>query len=245
MAQIKKHADHLAEDVTGITFSEPDGPITTSIALKDDATTYFNCRPLSELELPFTAKTIYMSALTELDRLASHVDKASYSNPPQVGDAVADSKTIAAFKYWFMPNGMFRQWYEMHDWIRLPRDHSHIVPFDAVVLSDVGHGIMGFTSLFIPGGTLNENDATVRPFQLRWLHQLFDVVDYLNYELGVMNQDIAPRNILIDEQDNLRIFNFNFAIMIGEHYTPERNDARVKVPRSLTPSCSGCVVPGI
>ena len=41
-----------------------------------------------------------------------------------------------------------------------------------------------------------------------------------------MHQDIAPRNILIDERDNLRILDFDDAIMIGKDYTPDLDDAK-------------------
>jgi hypothetical protein len=41
-----------------------------------------------------------------------------------------------------------------------------------------------------------------------------------------MHQDIAPRNLLIDEEDNLRTFDFNYSIMIDKHYTPDRDDIK-------------------
>ncbi|KAM3532235.1 hypothetical protein NHJ13051_000221 [Beauveria bassiana] len=41
-----------------------------------------------------------------------------------------------------------------------------------------------------------------------------------------MHQDIAARNLLIDEKENLRIFDFDFSIMLHEHYTPERDDMK-------------------
>ncbi|KAK3182587.1 hypothetical protein K4F52_006036 [Lecanicillium sp. MT-2017a] len=41
-----------------------------------------------------------------------------------------------------------------------------------------------------------------------------------------MHQDVAARNLVIDEQGNLRIFDFNYAIMIDKHYTPHRDDTK-------------------
>lgn len=88
-------------------------------------------------------------------------------------------------------------------------------------------GIVGFTTLFIPGGTLKDNNATTRPFRLQWFYQLLSVVDDLNYQYGIMHQDMAPRNIVIDEEeDNLGIFDFNYSIMIEKHYTPHRDDIK-------------------
>lgn len=121
---------------------------------------------------------------------------------------------------------MFRIWYELNSWSRLPRDHPHIVPFDAVVLEPYQGGIVGFTSQYIPGGTLHENNATTRPFRLRWLRQLLSALDDLNYRYGMMHQDITAPNLVIDEDDNLRIFDFNYSIMIDQHYTPERDDIK-------------------
>jgi serine/threonine protein kinase len=122
--------------------------------------------------------------------------------------------------------GMFLTWDELNCWSRLPRDHPHIVPFDSVVLDPHTHGIVGFTTRYIPGGTLHANNATKRPFRLGWLRQLLSAVDDLNCRYGVMHQDIAPRNILIDERDNLRILDFDDAIMIGKDYTPDLDDAK-------------------
>jgi hypothetical protein len=48
----------------------------------------------------------------------------------------------------------------------------------------------------------------------------------LNFRYGIMHQDIAPRNIVIGQENRLRIFDFNYSIMIGEHYTPDRDDVK-------------------
>lgn len=221
LAKLRMYIDNLGAGVLGFCFSDPDGPITLSTDEDDDVTWYVNCHPLSVLELAFPVKTIGYGSLTELDRMGPQVDLVEYQAEPAV-DGVASTK--AAFKYWFIANGMFRKWYELQCWSRLPRDHPHIVPFDAVVLDDVRGGVVGFTSLYIPGGTLKDNNATKRPFRLVWLQQLLFVVDDFNYRYGIMHQDLAARNLLIDEKENLCIFDFNFSIMIKEHYTPERDD---------------------
>lgn len=221
MAQLRKHLDELGNGVYGIRFSEPDGPITISTNQEDDVTWYVNGHPVTALDLSFPIKVVSLASLTELDRLAPQVDLVSYQETPCVGES---HQKTAVFKYWFMENGMFRTWYELNSWSRLPRDHPHIIPFDSVVLNHINGGIVGFTSLFIPGGTLKDNDARTRPFRLRWFHQLLSVVDDLNYRYGIMHQDIAARNLVIDEEDNLRIFDFNYSIMIEEHYTPDRDD---------------------
>lgn len=97
---------------------------------------------------------------------------------------------------------------------------------------------MGFTVKYIPGGTLEENPS--RTFKLKYLHQLLGVVDELNLKHGISHQDVAARNLLIDEKtDALMLFDFNYSARIGmrpphsrkEHYTTrtyaeERNDVK-------------------
>lgn len=222
--QLRRHVDHLDETVTAIRFTEPNGPITTSSDLKDDETVYTNYHSLKELGLPFAVKTIYLSQLKELDRFGVDVDKVSYKEGPTAvnGHSVT---TVAVFKHFFAFNSMYRDWSELAFWSQLPRDHPHFVPFDAVVLDDVGGGVVGFTSLFIPGGSLKDTEKT-RTFRLRWLEQLLNVVDDLNYTYGVMHEDIAARNLLIDGEDNLRLFDFDNSIQIGEHCLHERDDMK-------------------
>ncbi|KAM3430904.1 hypothetical protein NHJ13734_007537 [Beauveria thailandica] len=224
LAQLRQHIDDLGTDVLGIRFSDPEGPISISTSQDDDVTMYTNCYLPSELRLPFPVKTVGFDSLTELDRMGPQVDLVSYPGTPTVDGVAVDSK--AAFKYWFIQNGMVWKWHELQLWVRLPRDHPHIVPFDAVVLDNVRGGVIGFTSVYIPGGTLQDNNATVRPFRLAWFQQFLSVVDDLNYRYGIMHQDIAARNLLVDVEGNLRIFDFNFSSRISEHYNPDRDDMK-------------------
>lgn len=115
--------------------------------------------------------------------------------------------------------------------MRLPR-HPNIVRFDKIVLDELEGRVIGFTSDYIPGGNLEKN--TSRVFKLEWLNQLIEVVDLLNLQYGIMHQDIAPRNLLVDDStDSIKIFDFNFAARIsrfpvgeGESYVEDRNDVK-------------------
>ncbi|KAH7167919.1 hypothetical protein DER46DRAFT_625606 [Fusarium sp. MPI-SDFR-AT-0072] len=106
-------------------------------------------------------------------------------------------------------------WKEMNLWMRLPR-HPNIVPFDQVVVDEL------------------EGENKSRVFKLKWLQQLIKVVDDLNLEYGIAHQEIAPRNLLIDEpKDSIMLFDFNFATRIncpspgeGESYIEDRNDVK-------------------
>jgi serine/threonine protein kinase len=123
-------------------------------------------------------------------------------------------------------------WKEMNWWMRLPR-HSNILLFDRVVVDELEGRMVGFTSSYMPGGNLGEN--RLRIFKLKWLQQLIKVVDDLNLEHGIAHQDIAPRNLLVDEStDSIMLFDFNFAARINcpsspgesEGYREDRNDIK-------------------
>ena len=110
-------------------------------------------------------------------------------------------------------------------WIRLP-EHPNIVPFDRIVVDELDGRIVGFTTTYISGGTLKDNQT--RKFKLKWLKELIGVIDDLNLKFGVSHQDVAPRNLLINEEtDSLMLFDFNYSACIGiEGYVEERNDVK-------------------
>jgi hypothetical protein len=109
--------------------------------------------------------------------------------------------------------------------MRLP-PHPNIVPLDRLVL-DVPHGsVVGFTTPYVPGGTLDTDNS--RTFKLKWLQQLTRVVDDLNLKHGIMHQDIAARNLRIDSStDALVHFDFNYAARYGHTgYVKDRDDVK-------------------
>jgi serine/threonine protein kinase len=122
-------------------------------------------------------------------------------------------------------------WKEMSLWMRLPY-HPNIVPFDRVVVDELEGRVVGFTNAYVPRGSLEENKSRV--FRLDWLQQLIQVVDDLNLRYGIAHQDIAPRNLLVDEStDSIMLIDFNFAARIKEalheeeeSYVEERNDVK-------------------
>ncbi|EFY91395.1 hypothetical protein MAC_02558 [Metarhizium acridum CQMa 102] len=116
-------------------------------------------------------------------------------------------------------------WHEMNLWMRLPQ-HPNIVPFDRLVLDEVNGRVVGFTTLYIPGGTLSKNKS--RKFKLKWLRQLTCVIDDLNLKHGIAHQDVSARNLLIDPKtDALMLFDFNYSGRIGGiGYGEDRNDIK-------------------
>jgi hypothetical protein len=75
------------EDVVGFSFSDLEGSITITTDLEDDQTHYVNNHLLSSLGLSYPVKTIFMSSLTELDRLGLDVDLVSYQEGAGGGTA--------------------------------------------------------------------------------------------------------------------------------------------------------------
>ena len=129
------------------------------------------------------------------------------------------------FKYYFIDQRAAYIWHEMNLWMRLPK-HPHIVPFEAIVVDEIEWRCVGFTTAYIPGGNLKENQTRI--FKLKWLHQLTAVIDELNLNIGIAHQDVAPRNLLIDDKtDSLMIFDFDFSARIGMvGHSEARNDVK-------------------
>ncbi|KAF2972955.1 hypothetical protein GQX73_g621 [Xylaria multiplex] len=212
---LKKHIDTLGSDVYAIHISPEDGSlISVSTDPKDDETTCVYHPPLQEMQRPDWVKTVLRSELRELDRLSPNVDLVSYTPPPPSFEATKKPRRKVIFKYYFLPQFIHKLWNEMNLWMRLPLHHPNLVPFDRLVLDELNGSVVGFTNLYVLGGTLDENKSRV--FKLKYLKQLTHVVDDLNLEYGIMHQDIAARNLLINrETDALMLFDFNYSGRIG------------------------------
>jgi serine/threonine protein kinase len=109
-------------------------------------------------------------------------------------------RPLAVFKYSLMEKHHEKIWDDLHVTKAL-KGHPSVVSFDHIVLDEVESRVLGFTTLFVSGGNLKDN-TTIR-FRFCWLQQLTSVVDGLNLRYGIMHQDIAPRNLLVDAAGNL------------------------------------------
>ncbi|KAF6791390.1 hypothetical protein CSOJ01_14369 [Colletotrichum sojae] len=217
---LKKHIDAVSPDVCAIHVSRDGNFTSTSTNPEDDETTCAYYPPLDSLRRPDGIKTITRTDLKEIDRLTPHVDLVFHESSPGV-----NSVRKVVFKYNMLGLRVPDLWDEMNLWMRLPR-HPHVVPFDRVVVDELDGNVIGFTSVCIPGGTLDAN--RLRVFKLKWLEQLTRVVDDLNLKHGFMHQDIAARNLLIDpETDDLLLFDFNYSACIGTagHFN-DRDDVK-------------------
>lgn len=148
--------------------------------------------------------------LTELDRIMPGVDLVSYED-----DDGSTKKVV--FKNTPIVQYRERRWREivmLHD---LPA-HPNIVPLDRIVVDDTtSQQILGFTVPYLPAPSLDQDRNQV--FRLDWFHQLTSLVDYLNLQLRIVNQDIAPRNLICLEQapagSQLRMIDFEYSTAMG------------------------------
>lgn len=82
--------------------------------------------------------------------------------------------------------------------------------------------VIGLTTKYIPGGTLEDTNI---PFRFEWMQQLTHLVDFLNGELGIMHQDIALRNLLIDSDTHkVRLLDFDRAAQGNKCLMDGRDD---------------------
>jgi hypothetical protein len=96
------------------------------------------------------------------------------------------------------------------------------VLLDRLVLDETTKSrVVGFTMRYLPNGTLAQNR---RPLKLRWLKQLMQVVDDLNLKYGIIHQDIADRNLMIDaDTDSIVPIDFNVSYRVGLTKTGARD----------------------
>lgn len=180
---------------------------------EEDDTFFVAYLPLSLCPSLANCPTIYFSQLQELDRLGPGVDLVSYNN----------QKVAFKFNPLGMPRRLQMSWKETNLLSKLP-PHPNIVPFDRLVLEDAESRAIGFTTKYIPGGTLVDLDPKT-PFRFEWLKQLTEVVDFLNLELGIMHQDVAPRNLLLDPETNkILLFDFDWAANGKDGLLDNRDD---------------------
>lgn len=209
-------ADYLSPEVRAITVDD-DGLLTgVSTDPEEDDTLFVAYLPFSIVGSLADCHAIQYSKLQELDRLGPGVDLSSYENESGI-----PQKVVFKFNPLEKPQRLQMAWDELNLLKSLP-PHPNIVPFDRVVLEDVESRVIGFTMKYIPGGTLANLKV---PFRFEWMQQLTQLVDFLNLELGIMHQDIAPRNLLIDpDTHKILLLDFDWAACGKKHLLDSRGD---------------------
>ena len=211
----------LGRNVYAITVDDEGSLVSVSSDTADDPTFAVNHPNYFDAPSLFNLPMLPFSQLVESDRLGPGVDLMRYTDGSGVERQVV-------FKYSMIFQRLDRIWSEMH-LVKSLDGHPNLVPFGHIVIDDKQSQVLGFTTVYIPGQTLEKN--TDRTFRLAWLQQLTAVVDYLNLEFGIAHQDIAPRNLLVGAdgfkpaKDKLLLFDFDRAARIGRPgYYADRND---------------------
>lgn len=237
IVHLKEHIDRLGPKVHKIEVSDIGELNSVSSNADDDETICVHYPPLHELEKPARVGVVARSELEEIQRLVPNVDLVSYDADASLHNKGKREIREVVFKYYFHTEYLHQRWDELNIWMRLP-PHPNIVPFDRLVVEEL-HGrqvVVGFTSLYIRGGYLHNmcKKPYRRTFKLKWLLQLTNLVNDLNLRFGIEHQDIAPRNLVVDEAtDNIMLFDFNCSARIGgplrngeSVYDFERNDVK-------------------
>ena len=220
---LKQHINNLDKHVHTIVVDDRGALMSTAWDLEQDTTCAVYYPSFVDAPSLKNSPVIEFSKLEELERLGPAVDRVRYTNESRV-------QQMAVFKYGMIFQRRLRIWRELHLLKSLP-EHPNLVRWDRVVLDDARSQVIGYTTPYISGGTLDDDHQRV--LRLSWLHQLTSVVDYLNLELGIVHQDIAPRNILIDpassslETEKIRLFDFDYGAFVGlSGCIPSRNDVK-------------------
>ncbi|GAB7341116.1 hypothetical protein MBLNU457_7424t1 [Dothideomycetes sp. NU457] len=209
---LSRHIDTLDPSVRSVYFSLDGTLLSTSNEMPPDigekTTTWYPS--ITKAGIPRGVETVLWSDLTELDRLGPNVDLVSYKDKTAV-DGTEHRKAV--IKYYFRDQFIEIRWDELNIVMRLP-PHRYILPLDRLVLDRPQGRILGFSTPYIPGGSLDSDSSRV--FKLKWLRQLTQAVDNLNLKYGIMHHDIAARNLLVNPStDDVVLFDFNYAIRIG------------------------------
>lgn len=234
---LQHNTDRLGPKVCKIEVSDASELNYVSSNADDDERLCVHYPPLQELEKPARVGLVARSELEEIQRLVPNVDLVSYDADASLHDEGKRETRDVIFKYYFHTEDLHQRWDELNIWMRLP-PHPNIVPFDRLVVEEMHDRqvVVGFTSLYIRGGTLHNTRGKPyrRTFRLKWLLQLTNLVNDLNLRFGIEHQDIAPRNLVVDEAtDNIMLFDFNCSARIGgplrngeSVYDFEKNDVK-------------------
>ncbi|KAG8157460.1 hypothetical protein KVR01_012844 [Diaporthe batatas] len=218
LCALAEHIDDIPSDVTRIEVGEH-GELLKCITDPEEDQTSIPFYP-SPSDYPALVPQIRREQLVEISRMGVQVDLCEYASTPGL------PPQQVAFKYYINEGNMAVVWDEGNCLLHMPK-HPNIIQFHSLVVDQIEgqEKVVGFTTPFIPGGTIEDNIS--RPFKLKHLRQLTSTIDYLNLELGISHSDITLYNLLIDETtDNIIIFDFNTVGRMGRDNDPARNDIK-------------------
>lgn len=207
-AILNECADDLLPDDVIIKVSDDGEWLSFSNKDKDDHGRFFQYPRFDDQPDDIKVNIVKRSDLREEKRMYWLADIVSYINENDTGH-------LAVFKIAVHHSQLGMMWNEAHV-MRALRGHPSIFSFENFVVDDTDHRLVGWTSKFIPGGTLDDNHSFTY-FRLSWLIQMTELIDNINLKYGIMHRDIAARNFLIDPQtQRLLLFDFNNCMQIGD-----------------------------
>jgi hypothetical protein len=218
---LRRHIDDLPPDVVRIQVDESSGDLLSVCTDRArDVSRGTDHFLLEDYQLPpsIAAKTVLRSELAELSRLHHEVDLVSYRSPSSPcsggkGGSGSEDRPVV-FKYNI--DCALPLWRDIQILARQPPSlGTHIPLVDRLVLDETTRSrVVGFTMRHIASKSLK--DSQPPRFKLKWLRQLTSVVDVLNLRHGIIHQDIADRNLLVDpETDSIALIDFNVACRVG------------------------------
>ncbi|AEO66351.1 uncharacterized protein THITE_152152 [Thermothielavioides terrestris NRRL 8126] len=211
--KVKEYLPHIPPETVGMELGEAGELVSFTTDPMQDHALAPEYPLLKDFQLPpaVANSTVLRSELDEIRRFSSGVDLVSLNSRSLCPSRRKKDQSHYVFKY--SPALPHTTWAEIQILARLP-PHPHLVLLDRLVLDELTKSrVVGFTMRYIPSETLEESR---RPFKLRWLRELMQVVDDLNLKYGIIHQDIAARNLLIDPRnDSIVLFDFNNAYRLG------------------------------
>ncbi|KAK0726557.1 hypothetical protein B0T21DRAFT_274169, partial [Apiosordaria backusii] len=197
----------------GIRIDETGKLLSIETDPKMDPTMYANYHLLEEYQLPppIASKTVLRSELTEIRRFFIGTDLVAYPTSLfPTGSKHGKNRVVFKYTTEHPPTTL---WREIQMLARLP-PHPNLALLDRLVLDEpTGSRVVGFTLRYIANETL---DKSRPPLKLKWLRELTQTIDDLNLKYGIIHQDIADRNLIIDpDTDSIVVIDFGMAYRVG------------------------------
>ncbi len=198
----------------GVELDEANKLVSFCTDPKKDTSRCTQYLPLKDYQLSsFATQTILRSELTEVRRSLGGTSADVVSYPESLLPAPGQKETDNRYVFKYSLADTVDLWPEIQFLARLP-PHPNMVLLDRLVLDEAtGKRVVGLTMKYVAAQSLNNARSLLK---LKWLRELMQAVDDLNLKHGVLHQDIADRNLLIDpDTDSLLLIDFGHACRIG------------------------------